>query len=158
MSTGRHILIVSQNQRTVTALIEWLSAEGFELSVVNTFAAGKTHLASHPDVLITDLKLQEHNGLHLALRAQTSGVAAIVLGPDDPVLAKDAFALGANYFSALPTRGELVKLVTDLLIASRGQNPDALASDADAQIIWNYLGNARSGVTVDALGRRVLLH
>ena len=161
MSTRRHILVVSQNPRTANTLIAWLSPAGYELSIVNTFTAAKAHLNSAPDLLITDLKLQEYNGLHLALRAHVVGIPAIVLGPEDQVLAKDAFELGATYLSTLPSRAEMVKVVGDVLVSSqRGAADVAVAgtSSGQAELMWNYMGGQRPNGPVDALGRRVLLH
>ena len=161
MSTRRHILVVSQNPRTANTLIAWLSPAGYELSIVHTFAAAKIHLKSAPDLLVTDLKLQEFNGLHLALRAHAGGIPSIVLGPDDPVLAKDAFELGATYLRELPSRVELVKIVGDVLVASQRGTSDALVAGAaanQAELMWNYIGGSRSNGPVDQLGRRVLLH
>ena len=130
MSTRRHILVVSQNPRTANTLIAWLSPAGYELSIVNTFAAAKIHLNSAPDLLVTELKLQEYNGLHLALRAHVVGIPAIVLGPTDAVLAKDAFELGATYLSALPSRAELVRIIGDVLLASQRGTSDGLVAGA----------------------------
>jgi len=43
------------------------------------------------------VRLGEYNGLHLALRGQSHGVPAIVIGEPDPVLERDAQKLGAVY-------------------------------------------------------------
>jgi hypothetical protein len=65
-----------------------------------------------PDLLITELKLGEHNGLHLALRARAKSVPAVVIGEPDPVLERDAFQLGAMFLHAAELgRDEFLSLV-----------------------------------------------
>jgi DNA-binding response OmpR family regulator len=160
MSMRRHVLVVSQNPRTANTLIAWLSPAGYELSIVNTFSAAKVHLNARPDLLITELKLQEYNGLHLALRAHALGTPSIILGSEDPVLAKDAFELGATYLSALPSRVELVKIVGDVLLSSQKGSADGLvagAASTQGELMWNYVSGPKP-TGVDQAGRRLLLH
>ena len=63
-----------------------------------------------PDVLVTDMRLNEYNGLSLVLRAADRCPTAkrIVCDPnDDPVLRRDADAFGATLLAA-PTSESLL--------------------------------------------------
>ncbi len=52
-----------------------------------------------PDVLVTELRLKEHNGIHLAHLAHTvlPGLPVIVVGYRDKVLEAEAASAGATY-------------------------------------------------------------
>lgn len=110
----RHnILVVAPSPSLATKLVRLLG-DASQLVVVTTFAAAKVHLDSPPDLLITEVKLGEYNGLHLALRARAAGIPSIVLG--DPVFEREAEQLGATYLS--PGRlgtAELPSIVGHLL-------------------------------------------
>ena len=99
MARTQRILVVSPNVALASTLLAWLGEEHHDLTVVTTFAAAKHHLATKPDLLITDVKLGEYNGLHLALRGKATGTAVIVLGENDPVFQEQAERLGAAYLS-----------------------------------------------------------
>ena len=155
--TRRQILIVGQKARITDALIAWLSPAGYELSVVTSFAAAKAHLKDGPDLLITELKLHEFNGLHLALRAQLAKIPAIVIGPDDPVLTRDAFELGATYLHGLPDGAALLALVADLLRSGSEHSTEQLRGvNGQGELMWNHMSGVPA--SVDHQGRRVLLH
>jgi DNA-binding response OmpR family regulator len=53
---------------------------------------------SEPDLLITDIRLDTYNGLHLVAMAPRAIPAIVVTGFDDPTLEADARRLGADYF------------------------------------------------------------
>lgn len=113
----RHILAVAPSQSVAAKLVRLLG-DASRLVVVTTFAAAKVHLDSPPDLLITEVKLGEYNGLHLALRARAAGIPAIVLG--DRVFEREAEQLGATYLS--PVRldtAELPSIVAHLLDDAR---------------------------------------
>ena len=54
-----------------------------------------------PDVLVTTLRLQEYNGIHLAItsRLRSALTKTIVIGYGDPVLAAEAREAGAIYLT-----------------------------------------------------------
>jgi CheY-like chemotaxis protein len=97
MIHGHKILVVAQNPTLACQLVTWLAPVTHELVVVTTFAAAKVHLATRPDVVITEVKLREYNGLHLALRAQSLGIPTLVIGTADGVFERQAQQLGASY-------------------------------------------------------------
>src|SRR5688500_14175958 len=124
MARTKRILVVSPNVALASTLLAWLGEDHHDLTVVTTFAAAKHHLATKPDLLITDLKLGEYNGLHLALRGKAAGTAAIVLGENDPVFQDQAEQLGAAYLSAADLElDELLTVISQLLSASHDKAP-----------------------------------
>jgi hypothetical protein len=81
MSLGRKVLLVSPTASH--PLAQAIRSEGYHLTVTPTFRAAKICLANAPDLLITDLKLGDYNGLHLALRAEALGIRAIVIADEE---------------------------------------------------------------------------
>ena len=115
MSRRHHVVIVAQNPALATALLSWLGSAGYELAIVTTFAAAKALLETKPALIISELKLGEYNGLHLALKARAAGIPAIIVGPHDPVLQKDADELGATYLTSVLRRSQVLDLVQERL-------------------------------------------
>jgi DNA-binding response OmpR family regulator len=115
MNPSRHILVVVRTSKLAAKLTEWLCGAGYDVEVVGTFAAGKRQLDDVPDLLLSELKLGEYNGLHLALRAKIAGIAAVVIGPRDAVIAREAASLGATYLGPPRHRQALLERVDRLL-------------------------------------------
>jgi len=83
MSYARTALLVSPTTELSNTLAKSIRGAGYHLTVVQTFADAKVVLNHHPDVLITELKLADYNGLHLAVRGQTMGIPSIVVAEKD---------------------------------------------------------------------------
>ena len=115
MSRRHHVVIVAQNPALATALLSWLGSAGYELAIVTTFAAAKALLETKPSLIISELKLGEYNGLHLALKARAVGIPTIIVGPHDAVLQKDADELGATYLTSVLRRSQVLDLVAERL-------------------------------------------
>jgi hypothetical protein len=81
MSDGRKVLLVSV--ATSRALSQAIRSEGHHLTVTSTFHVAKTFLGNGPDLLVTELKLGDYNGIHLALRAAALGIPAIVIAGEE---------------------------------------------------------------------------
>lgn len=113
MPRRHHVVIVAQNPALGAALLSWLGAAGYELAIATTFTAGKALLDFQPALVITEVKLGEYNGLHLALKATAAGVPAIVIGPKDAVLERDAEELGVPYISSVLRRRQLLDLISE---------------------------------------------
>jgi len=110
------ILVVSETITLANNLLLWLREAGYDLEIVTTFTAGKAHLRTAPDVLITELKLREYNGLHLALRARRNGIPAAVIGAPDAGFEEEAQQFGARYVVGdCVERGDILLLVERLL-------------------------------------------
>jgi len=81
---------------------------GMRVTIVQTFAHAREQLQRSPHLLISEVRLGDYNGLHLALRARSSGIPAIVVGKgEDAVLEREAHKLGAIY---VPFGGDLRRL------------------------------------------------
>ena len=79
MSVRRRVLLVSPTTPLAKTLSRCVRHAGYEVTVVPTFQAARAYLNAPLDLLITELKLGESNGLQLALRLATTGIPAIVV-------------------------------------------------------------------------------
>ena len=149
MSRRHHVVIVAQNPALATALLSWLGSAGYELAIVTTFAAAKALLETKPALIISELKLGEYNGLHLALKARAAGIPAIIVGPHDPVLQKDADELGATYLTSVLRRSQVLDLVQERLGGTTVPTEIPVASD----LLLQFDRDSRS-----TQGNRRLLH
>ena len=149
MSRRHHVVIVAQNPALATALLSWLGSAGYELAIVTTFAAAKALLETKPALIISELKLGEYNGLHLALKARAAGIPAIIVGPHDAVLQKDADELGATYLTSVLRRSQVLDLVQERLGGNAVPTEVPIASD----LLLQFERDSRSNQ-----GNRRLLH
>jgi CheY-like chemotaxis protein len=97
MDVHPHVLIVSPSPALAEDLIEWVVPAGYRPSVATTFESANRQLRTNPQIVITQLRLREYNGLHLAIRAREAGIPAVVVGDADAVLERDAEQLGATF-------------------------------------------------------------
>lgn len=104
------VLIVAQSREVRSTLGSWFDGAGYEVAVGTSFSEGRDLLKLGPDVVVAELKLGEYNGLHLADRALSVGVPAVVIGPEDIGLERDAEELGAVYLTAV-RKEELLDVV-----------------------------------------------
>jgi len=81
--------------------VSGLADRGFHITVAENFLEGRTLIDKHPpSLLITELRLQEYNGLHLVLRGKAArpDMAALVLSATaDPVLQSEAERMHATF-------------------------------------------------------------
>jgi DNA-binding response OmpR family regulator len=96
------------------ALFGWFTDAGYEAELVTSFDDAKARLPSRPDLLISEVRLAEYNGLHLVSRAQALGIRSIVIGEADPVLERDAHDMGATYLHPNVDRDEILALARRL--------------------------------------------
>jgi DNA-binding response OmpR family regulator len=97
------VLLVAPNPEVAAGIRQRLLDAGMRVTMVETFVEGREQLQALPDLLISEVRLGDYNGLHLALRARSSGIPAIVLGKEDAVTEREAEKLGAMY---VPTDGD----------------------------------------------------
>ena len=112
------ILIASTAPADRARLVEWLTVPGFQPAAVGSFAEAKRLLdGDGPDLLVTDLKLGEYNGLHLVVRGHLHNprMRVIVIGDPDPVLERDAQREGAAYLTLPYDRSQLLRCVARVL-------------------------------------------
>jgi DNA-binding response OmpR family regulator len=96
----------------------WLRRAGYATEAIATFEAARPRLTvTTPDALVSDIQLGEYNGLHLAIigRERRPALVAIVLGPSDAVLAREAEQHGAVYLNEPVTETSLVARLNTLL-------------------------------------------
>jgi FixJ family two-component response regulator len=119
------ILVVDDNAEWLDAVVYFLRQTGYTVRGALTFSEGQRAIeAFSPDLLITDVRLHEHNGLSLFLRshAQRRNLACIVVsGYDDPVLRRDAFQQGVFEFLIKPVDFEVLLDAVSRAIATRGK-------------------------------------
>jgi DNA-binding NtrC family response regulator len=101
-------LVVEPTLSEALTIIATLTACRFQVTIAETFAKAKERITARPpEVLVTEVRLAEYNGLHLVLRGRSArnDLAAIVIDDTpDPVLQANADAMGATF---------MVKPITD---------------------------------------------
>ena len=106
------ILIVDDNDAARTGLAKILERAEFTVFAAATFTEGRNALAKeHPDLLISDVRLGEYNGLQLLASVTRATPAIIITGYPDPVLEADARRMGADYLVKPVSPAALVDLV-----------------------------------------------
>ena len=141
MSLGRKVLLVSV--AASRAIAQAIRTEGYHLTVTSTFQVAKTFLAGAPDLLITELKLGDYNGLHLALRAAAHGIPAIVVAEEE--FQHEVEQLGAVWLSPEAARSDDLHIAMTRLLpetASSGLregHAEAAFPAGDLPVSWSGL-------------------
>lgn len=94
-----------------------LEDAGFAVVTASAFTEASALLTEiHPDLLVAPVRLGTHNGIHLAVRAQSlsPSTRVLILGYPDVVLERDATDAGAAYL-AEPDVKTLVELARKLV-------------------------------------------
>lgn len=114
MALERTILLVSPTPTLSSAVASSLRRTGYRLRIATTYQGAKSQLFSAPQVLVTELKLGEYNGLHLALRSRVRGTRAVVVA--DRVFETEVEQLGATWISPeAAVSGELPAVINRIL-------------------------------------------
>ena len=99
--SGISALVVDPDQADSSFLVSTLRTAGLVVSVADGFASARARLVRRPPtILITEIRLGYHNGLHLAHIARWMRRQMILVVTSryrDPVLTRDAEALGAAF-------------------------------------------------------------
>ena len=101
----RRIVIVDEDAALVAELAAMLRLEGAAAETASTFRDAVRLLDTSPAaVLVTGLQLGPYNGLHLLVRGRADRPAlhGVVVGPADPVVEREARALGAAGYLPRP--------------------------------------------------------
>jgi DNA-binding NtrC family response regulator len=99
------ILIVDEDPAALSTLVAAITQAGHTAIGVSSFREGIRALTTTtPALLICSVRLGPFNGLHLLMRgrAEHPGLAAILMGPPSPVVAREAHALGAAVYLTQP--------------------------------------------------------
>jgi DNA-binding response OmpR family regulator len=110
----KRILVIDDDRQTLDLVARWLAAAGFQVQTAGTFGEGKLHIKDAIDVLVVDVRLHGFNGLQLATRARTDHSdmrIVVVSGWEDPVLMREAAALGAIFLTKPFSEEELLHAV-----------------------------------------------
>ena len=122
------ILVVDSERQTLFRTRRVLSAAGYRVATSDTFEeAWRLLTSTQVDLLIVDIRLGAFNGLHLVLRRRWDDPtqrSAVTSPTSDPVLQREAWALGAPYLLKPIARTELLRAVRELLApASESRGP-----------------------------------
>jgi DNA-binding NtrC family response regulator len=121
-------LVVDPRLGDALSTVALLTAQGFEVTVAETFTKAKERLNLRPpNLLLTEVRLAEYNGLHLVLRgkAQRPRMAALVMSSfSDPVLQSEAEAMDATFLiKPLDDRELLAAVARTIFQRDRSEGP-----------------------------------
>ena len=95
---AQKILIVDEHRATRDELAQLLTREGYEtLTAGDVPTTMRILAANEPDLLITDIRLDTYNGLHIIAMAPRPIPAIVLTSFADPVIEADARRFGAEY-------------------------------------------------------------
>jgi DNA-binding NtrC family response regulator len=118
------VLLVEDEPSIQEVLGRWLAEYGRCVVTCRTFHEARAYLTLHtPDILVTDIRLQDYNGLQLVMQMADRHPAArclVITGHDDPVLRKEAEHMHAGYLLKPFGRGEFIAAIEHL---ASGGNP-----------------------------------
>jgi DNA-binding response OmpR family regulator len=144
MALPKRILVVAPSRPLAKELADTLKSAGCAPIVVSDFVVAKTLLEARPDVLISELKLDAYNGLHLAIRAAGQATPTIIVGDADPVLEAEAGRYKATFLRMPVDLQRILVLVRELTTASpqKRRSPrkqvgvlDAFVDDIHARLL-----------------------
>ena len=116
----RSILIVEDDITFGMMLKTWLGKKGFEVTSVSNIARAKKHIeVQTPDLILSDLRLPDQDGIHLLMwmNEQDLDIPLIIMtGYADIQTAVQAIKLGARDYIAKPVNpDELLKKMSEAL-------------------------------------------
>ncbi len=115
MPSSRAVLVVEPALPHLLSILSALSFMRLDVRVAETFKDARASIVLHqPSLLLTDVRLQDYNGLHLLLRGRATWPAlpAIVAAETpDPMLQDDAEKLGATFLLMPAPREEIAAAV-----------------------------------------------
>jgi DNA-binding NtrC family response regulator len=113
----KRILVVDDEDGMRGFLFTILARAGYEVVAADSVQAGRALLDEEvqPDLLITDVRLGNFNGLQLLAMRPLSIPAIVVTGFPDPVLEAEARQFGATFVLKPFEPAELLTIVEELL-------------------------------------------
>src|SRR5260221_1968863 len=92
---------------------------GYDVASASSFVKGRRAITEQaPDLLITDLRLGEYNGLQLVAAVPLGVPSIVVTGYPDSVLAAEAQKLGAHYVTKPIVPETLLSLIEEALASA----------------------------------------
>lgn len=122
----KEILVVDPNASYLNDTQRVLRLLG-DVEVCADFTAARSRMiARPPDLLITNLRLQEYNGLHLVHLAKPQTRCIVYSTHEDPVLAREVQAAGAFYERPMRLARALSGYIQGELPAHDRRNPSVV--------------------------------
>jgi DNA-binding NtrC family response regulator len=118
MRPGRNILIVEDDENTLSGWVELLRAAGYMVTGVSSYEEGRQELAAMPDLLITDVRLGVYNGLQLLMRGRMVNPqlqAIVITGYADQIVRREAVYLQAEHLEKPVDTDRLLQVVGNAL-------------------------------------------
>lgn len=137
MSRSRRALVVCGESSRRRELSDWLATDGYDVDQVVGFINARRSLeVSHPDLLVSDVKLEAYNGLHLAIwsRGQQLGTQTVLIGEPDLVLEREAERERAVYLSPPFDQGTFLRTVNALVESHRSRRSPRRRVSLDASV------------------------
>ncbi len=117
------ILIVDDDRATRDELAQLLTHEGYETVTASDVPTAMHILgASAPDLLITEIRLDTYNGLHIIAMAPTPIPAIVLTRIADPVIEADARRFGAEYLIKPVSPATLLAVIAGMLGTAKGRS------------------------------------
>lgn len=108
----RKILVVDDDRATRVGLVALLQSEGYDVVAADNLKSALKAMAEEaPQLLITDVRLGEFNGLHLAAANRTRMPVIVITGYPDPVLQETAREFDAEFVLKPVKPADLLALV-----------------------------------------------
>jgi DNA-binding NtrC family response regulator len=128
-------LIVDDDELYLEAMQEWIALAGYEPIGANTFEdAQRAIRESQPDLMIVDVRLGPFNGLQLIAASKVTIPAIVLTGFDDPVLRRDAAAVGAAAYVVKPVVPDQLYALLEQQLAPSRRNERAAAAPNSRQV------------------------
>lgn len=148
------VLLVAPSPHVAATLVPWLTEAGCQVCVVASFAAGKAYLEHEVSLLISELRLGDYNGLHLAIRAKSREIPAIILGEREIVLQREAEDLGAEYVAGPLNRMAILSAVDRAVHTAEHPAESVHRATNVSFVSWDEMVPALGSPNTAADGRR----
>jgi two-component system, OmpR family, response regulator len=116
------ILVVDDMPQIRQIMTALLDRAGYNVITAATFEEGKQQADNaDPDLMVVDVRLEDYNGLQLAIRERGGGSnrpVIVMSGHDDPVLVAEARRLGAEFLLKPFDRDQLLATIERMLATS----------------------------------------
>ena len=110
----KRVLVVDDDLDLLALMTGLLAAAGYAVETAANFATAKLRMSRPKEVLIVDVRLEEFNGLQLAIQARSNDATmhiVVMSGWDDPVLRAEATSIGAVFLPKPFDRQQLLRAV-----------------------------------------------
>jgi DNA-binding response OmpR family regulator len=110
------VLVVEDDATTLHGIKQLLERANYQVLTANSFDEGRFALSEGaPDLLLTDVRLGEYNGLQLVATSRRAVPSIIITGYNDPVLEAEARRLGAEFLIKPVVPSALLAMIKRML-------------------------------------------